>query len=313
MAESTLNGHWQTTVPADVRHALKLAPGTRLVWDVTPDGVIIVRPNISLSSERETQAGTDAEWDELAESLHRVYESDSETDVSTKGGGVSTGCGAWGVDFLFTSSVQRMLAAALMRPDYEYTLEEMLSIAATGRGNTQRQLERLLEAGVLREERRRGRQRRITANRHFFLYPELESIARKTFGLAVPLVGALQPFSECIDEALVLSRAWHPADGYQDVDLVVIGAACKMSLQTTVRGIARAHGRLIHLRTFSSLEWLEFLGRDPIAAAAANRAEKLPLRRTGPGAARDHNARGLTGQPAHADGFTPSLLGGRPR
>ncbi|CAM4235802.1 AbrB/MazE/SpoVT family DNA-binding domain-containing protein [Roseateles saccharophilus] len=43
MAESTITAKGQTTVPAEVRELVHAAPGTRLVWTVTPDGTIVVR------------------------------------------------------------------------------------------------------------------------------------------------------------------------------------------------------------------------------------------------------------------------------
>jgi AbrB family looped-hinge helix DNA binding protein len=43
MAESTITAKGQTTVPAEVREQIHAAPGTRLVWTVTPDGTIVVR------------------------------------------------------------------------------------------------------------------------------------------------------------------------------------------------------------------------------------------------------------------------------
>ena len=43
MAESTLTAKGQTTVPAQVRAMVGAVPGTRLVWNVLPDGSIIVR------------------------------------------------------------------------------------------------------------------------------------------------------------------------------------------------------------------------------------------------------------------------------
>lgn len=206
-----------------------------------------------------------------------------------------------------------MLAAALMRPAYEYTLEELLTIAATGRGSTQRQLERLLEAGILREERRRGRQRRIAANYRYFLYPELKSIARKSFGLTVPLTDALQPFCKYIDEAFVLGPAAPGADGNQDVELVVLGAVCKTSLQPALRRIEQDQGRRIRLRVYSSRDWLELLACDPVTAAAARRAEKLTLGKSEHVAADAGTSRGLAGEATIAAGFTASLLGVRPR
>lgn len=43
MAESTITAKGQTTVPAEIREQIHAAPGTRLVWTVTPDGSIVVR------------------------------------------------------------------------------------------------------------------------------------------------------------------------------------------------------------------------------------------------------------------------------
>jgi antitoxin PrlF len=43
MAESTVTSKGQTTVPAQVRAALHVEPGTRLEWHITPGGDIIVR------------------------------------------------------------------------------------------------------------------------------------------------------------------------------------------------------------------------------------------------------------------------------
>lgn len=43
MTESTITAKGQTTVPADVRALVNAAPGTKLVWSVTPDGSIVVR------------------------------------------------------------------------------------------------------------------------------------------------------------------------------------------------------------------------------------------------------------------------------
>ncbi|WP_347881436.1 AbrB/MazE/SpoVT family DNA-binding domain-containing protein [Burkholderia multivorans] len=46
MASSRLDKRGRTTVPARIRSALELGPGTRLRWHVPPDGVVLVRPKI---------------------------------------------------------------------------------------------------------------------------------------------------------------------------------------------------------------------------------------------------------------------------
>jgi antitoxin PrlF len=43
MAESTITSKGQTTVPQAIRDALHAEPGTRLHWNLTPDGSIVVR------------------------------------------------------------------------------------------------------------------------------------------------------------------------------------------------------------------------------------------------------------------------------
>jgi antitoxin PrlF len=43
MSESTITIKGQTTVPQPIRDALHTTPGTKLQWNLMPDGTIIVR------------------------------------------------------------------------------------------------------------------------------------------------------------------------------------------------------------------------------------------------------------------------------
>jgi antitoxin PrlF len=43
MAESTVNAKGRTTMPAEIRAALRATAGTRLKWHVLPDGDVFVR------------------------------------------------------------------------------------------------------------------------------------------------------------------------------------------------------------------------------------------------------------------------------
>lgn len=180
-------------------------------------------------------------------------------------------------DFLFTPSVQRVLTATLSHPEREYTLEELLSLAATGRGNTQLQIERLLAAGVLKEEPRRGRQRSIKANTEYFLYPELSSIVRKSFGLAEPLKEALRPFAQSIREAFVFGSVAKGTDTQRsDVDLAVVGTPSLLELSEAVQNVEQKLGRAIHLNLYDPEEWRELVARDPVMGQIAQ-GPKLQL------------------------------------
>ena len=43
MSESTVTAKGQTTVPQPIREAVHAQPGTRLTWNLLPDGTIVVR------------------------------------------------------------------------------------------------------------------------------------------------------------------------------------------------------------------------------------------------------------------------------
>ena len=43
MSESTVTTKGQTTVPQPIRDALQVQPGTKLSWNLMPDGTIILR------------------------------------------------------------------------------------------------------------------------------------------------------------------------------------------------------------------------------------------------------------------------------
>ena len=44
MSQSTITDKFQTTIPAEVREALKLSPRQRVSYEIRPDGSAILRP-----------------------------------------------------------------------------------------------------------------------------------------------------------------------------------------------------------------------------------------------------------------------------
>ena len=44
MSQSTITDKFQTTIPVDVRQALKLSPRQRVSYELRPDGSAILRP-----------------------------------------------------------------------------------------------------------------------------------------------------------------------------------------------------------------------------------------------------------------------------
>lgn len=178
---------------------------------------------------------------------------------------------------MFTPTVQRVLGATLANPDRSFLLSELLELAAGGRGGAQQQIERLVQAGVLAEEPRRGRQRSIRANKDFFLYEELSSIARKSFGVREPLLSALEPFGSEIQEAFVFGSVAKGLDsGHSDIDLAVIGHASLRDLTNALMEVEKELGRPIHLSLYEPAEWEDLVASDQVVALIAN-GPKLQL------------------------------------
>jgi len=173
-------------------------------------------------------------------------------------------------DFLFTPSLQRVLGATLLQPDRSFTLQELLRLANSGRGSAQKQVDRLVEAGVLREDSRRGRQRSIRANTEFILYPELLSIARKSFAVAEPLKEALEPFADHITSAFVFGSVAKGTDsGRSDIDLIVVGNAPLLALSEALHKAVEGLLRPVNFSLYEPAEWAALVQSDPVIAQIA--------------------------------------------
>ncbi|MBT9456658.1 MAG: nucleotidyltransferase domain-containing protein [Burkholderiaceae bacterium] len=187
------------------------------------------------------------------------------------------------VDFLFTPTVQRVLGTTLTRPDRSFTLQELLRSAAAGRGSAQQQIDRLVQAGVLMEEPRRGRQRSIRANTEFFLYPELRSIALKTFGLIEPVREALLPYADRIEKAFVFGSVVKGTDTCQsDIDVMVIGLVPQMDLFEVTSRLQQTLGRRVQFNVYEPAEWRDLVANDPVVSQIAGgpKLEVLPYAKT---------------------------------
>lgn len=173
-------------------------------------------------------------------------------------------------DFLFTPGLQRVLGATLLQPDRSFTLQELLRLADSGRGSAQKQVDRLVAVGVLQEDARRGRQRSIRANPEFVLYPELLSIARKSFAVVEPLKDALAPFAEQITSAFVFGSVARGTDsGRSDIDLIVVGSAPLLELSEAMQMAEQGLLRPVNFSLYEPAEWAALIKSDPIMGQIA--------------------------------------------
>jgi uncharacterized protein len=177
-------------------------------------------------------------------------------------------------DFMFTPGLQRVLAATLLSPDRSFSLRELLRLSGGGRGSGQQHIDQLVAIGVFQEDERRGGQRSIRANPEFALYPELLSIARKSFAIVEPLSEALEPFRGQIETAFVFGSIAKGSDvGRSDIDLIIVGRASLLEIAEALQAAEQQIARPISFSLYTTAEWRKLLSTDPVVKQIAESAQ----------------------------------------
>ena len=159
-------------------------------------------------------------------------------------------------DALFTRTQQRVLALLFGQPDRTFLQKEVIDLGEAGSGSVRRELDRLVESGLVTMERV-GAQKHYQANRSAPIFEELRSIVVRTMGLADPLREALKPLKKQIRLALVYgSVARGEEKAGSDVDLLVV--ADDLPLERLYRRLEIAErelGRKIDPTLYTSSEY----------------------------------------------------------
>jgi predicted nucleotidyltransferase len=145
-------------------------------------------------------------------------------------------------DALFSSTKQRVLGLLFGQPDRGFGLVELIELADSGRGAVQRELERLVAAGLVTLETF-GQQKRYRANQAAPIYDELRSIVEKTGGVAAVLRAALRPLAKDIELAILYGSVPKHADtASSDIDVLVVSNV--LALEDVYRSLQPAEVRL---------------------------------------------------------------------
>lgn len=157
---------------------------------------------------------------------------------------------------LFTATQQKVLGLLFGKPDQSFYANEIARWAQVGKGNLMRELDRLQRAGVLTMTRL-GNQTHYQANPDCPIYAELLGITRKTFGIAEPLIDALQPFAEQLIWAFVYgSIAKDQANASSDIDLMLIGSGLHYSeVMERLLPLEEHLGRTINPTLYTPEDW----------------------------------------------------------
>ena len=158
-------------------------------------------------------------------------------------------------DALFAGVQQRVLGALFGNPERSFYGNELLRLTGSGKGALQRELDRLVKAGLV-TVRSVGNQKHYQANPEAPIFEELRGIAIKTFGVGDVLRGALQPLAKKIRTAFIYGSVARRADSARsDIDLLVVSDSLGYqdlikALQTAERGL----GRKISPTLYSAVE-----------------------------------------------------------
>lgn len=145
-------------------------------------------------------------------------------------------------DALFSGTRQTLLRLFFGQPDRGYTLSELIELARAGRGAVQREVARLVQAGlVVHEGERRGSLYRANAGAPIF--DELCAIARKILGPADALRAALAPLADRMRFALLFGSVAQGVDR-ADSDIDVLIVSDQLMLEEVFEALADAEQTL---------------------------------------------------------------------
>ena len=126
-------------------------------------------------------------------------------------------------DALFTKTQQRVLGLLYGTPDKSFYTNEIMRWADMGRGTVQRELGRLVSAGIL-SVTSEGNQNHYQARQDNPIYEELLGIVRKTFGVADVIRQALELLNGHIKLAFIYGSVAKNTDTKtSDIDLMLVG------------------------------------------------------------------------------------------
>ncbi len=179
-------------------------------------------------------------------------------------------------DALFSSVEQRLFALLFGQPERRFQSSEIVRLARSGNGATQRVLTRLANAGLVTVTEI-GNQRHYQANRSSPVFPELHGLIVKTVGLVEPLRAALQPLAPRMRAAFVYGSVAKGTDrAKSDVDLLVVSDDLDHAdLFTALLPVESSLARPVNSTVFGVEEWRSKREKEDSFASRVARGPRL--------------------------------------
>lgn len=157
---------------------------------------------------------------------------------------------------LFTDSQSQVLQWLFGQPDRNFHLSELRRLTGLGSASLQRELNRLVDAGLIHSTRI-GNQRHFQANPDSPVYIELVAITRKTLGVVPLLQNALRALAPRLELAFIYGSVAKQTDtARSDIDLMLVGAP--LTLGEVLENLLPAEeliGRKINPTIFTPVEY----------------------------------------------------------
>ncbi|BFM10656.1 hypothetical protein R50072_08090 [Simiduia litorea] len=124
---------------------------------------------------------------------------------------------------LFTKAQQKVLALLFGQPDKSFYLNEVIRLAGMGKGVINRELTKLVAAGLLVVSKR-GNQNHYQANKAAPIFNELVAIVKKTFGARSVLQQALASVLPTLERGFIYGSVAKGEDhAGSDIDVMLVG------------------------------------------------------------------------------------------
>ena len=157
---------------------------------------------------------------------------------------------------LFSDSQARLFSWLFGQPERSYHLSELRRLSELGSASLQRELNRLVDAGLVLSERV-GNLRRFQANPQSPVYAELVALTRKTLGIVPLLREALQPIAARLETVFIYGSVAKQTDTAQsDIDLMLVGEDLSLNeILTLLLPLETQLGRKINPNCYTSSEY----------------------------------------------------------
>ncbi len=159
---------------------------------------------------------------------------------------------------IFAPAQAQVMRWLFGQPQRKFHVQELLRLTALGSASLQREIARLLGAGLVVEERV-GNLRRVQANAASPLFDALTSIVHKTVGIGPSLQAALEPLARQIQLAILFgSVAKGTETASSDIDVLVVSDALSLhDIMQTLLPLEKTLGRPVSVKLYKPHEFAQ--------------------------------------------------------